>query len=75
MVGWWLKWTAGLSVSPCQASVRTSGLCDCLGSVSQAGSRKETDSHETIVSLIGAAADPATNRFGCNFGFRRPFTL
>ena len=24
---------------------------------------------------IGAAANPAGNRFGCNFGFRRPFTL
>ena len=75
MVGWWRKWAAGLFAAPCQAGVRTGGLCDCLGAVSQAGSRKETDSHETIVSLIGAAADPAGNRFGCHFGFRRPVTL
>ena len=27
MVGWWRKWAAGLFAAPCQASVRTSGLC------------------------------------------------
>ena len=75
MVGWRWKWAAGLSAAPCQASVRAGGLCDCLGAVSQVSSRKETDSHETIISLIGAAANVATNRFDCNFGFRRPFTL
>ena len=75
MVGWRRKWAAGLFAASCQASVRAGGLCDCLGAVSQAGSWKETDSHVTIVSLIGAAADPAGNRFGCHFGFRRPVTL
>ena len=75
MVSWRRKWAAGLFAAPCQASVKAGGLCDCLGAVSQVSSRKETDSHEAAVCLIGAAADPATNRFGCYFGFRRPVTL
>ena len=42
MVSWRRKWAARLFAAPCQASVRAGGLCDCLGAVSQAGSRKET---------------------------------